>query len=268
MKSKVILTIIDGCRPDGLAQANTPNIDLLWQNGAYSWTAQTVMPSVTLPVHNSMFRSISPDKHGVGADNIYHESASAYPSMIDLAFNSGLHTAMFYSWGQLRDLASPGKLRESYLREAIYGQDNDTHVAEVAADYIVTHQPDLTVLYMGDVDIFGHLSGWMSPDYIRAIEANDRAIGHVLKTLTDAGLRDQFTILVLSDHGGHDNSHGTEMPEDMTIIWMLNGPVIKRNHVIQTPVGVRDTAATIMHLLDLPRPEVWEGQPVYDAFSA
>jgi predicted AlkP superfamily pyrophosphatase or phosphodiesterase len=267
MKSKIILTIIDGCRPDGLAQANTPHLDSLWQNGAYSWSAQTVMPSVTLPVHNSMFRGVSPQKHGVGPDNIFVPKATEYPSMIDLAYNAGLHTAMFYSWGQLRDLASPGKLRRSYLNEAIYGQDNDTDVARVATDYILEHGPDLTVLYLGDVDIFGHLSGWMSPEYIAAIEANDRAIGHLVTSLDDAGMRDQFTIIVLSDHGGHEKGHGTEMPEDMTIIWMMNGPGVKRGHSIQTTVGVRDTPSTILHLLDLPLPDVWEGKPVYDALA-
>ena len=31
--------------PDGLAQAVTPNLDRLWQTGAYTWTARSVMPS-------------------------------------------------------------------------------------------------------------------------------------------------------------------------------------------------------------------------------
>lgn len=267
MKHKIIQFIIDGCRPDGLAQAHTPHLDALWQNGAYSWTAQTVMPSVTLPAHTSMFRSISPAKHGIREDNIYRPTADEFPSMVDLAYNSGLHTAMFYSWGQLRDLASPGKLRVSYCRESIYGQDNDTHVALTAAGYVAEHQPDLTVIYLGDVDIFGHLFGWMSAEYIAAIERNDQAIGQFVEMLERAGLRDQFTFLVLSDHGGHDTDHGSDRPEDMTIIWMMNGPGVKRNHAIQAPIDIRDTAATVMHLLALPRPEVWEGQPVYDALT-
>jgi hypothetical protein len=49
--TKIILVVFDGCRPDGLAEAHTPNVDALWQSGAYSWTAQSVTPSVTLPTH-------------------------------------------------------------------------------------------------------------------------------------------------------------------------------------------------------------------------
>lgn len=267
MKSKVLLTIIDGCRPDGLAKANTPNIDALWQGGAYSWTAQTVMPSVTLPVHTTMFRGVHPQKHGVGPDNIYVPGASNFPSLLDIAHHAGLSTAMYYSWAQLRDLGAPGSLRLSYCREAVWGKDNDTHIAEFAAENIAAEKPDFAVLYLGDVDIWGHASGWMSPEYIAAIEANDRSIGHVVQTLEKAGVREEYTILVLSDHGGHEHTHGTDMPEDMTIIWMLNGKPIKSNHTIQTPVSMLDTAPTIAYLLDVPAAITWEGQPVMDAFA-
>ena len=77
MPPKLLLIIIDGCRPDALHEARTPNIESLWKRGAYTWTAQTVMPSVTLPAHSSMFRSISPQQHGIQADNIYRPSAAA-----------------------------------------------------------------------------------------------------------------------------------------------------------------------------------------------
>jgi predicted AlkP superfamily pyrophosphatase or phosphodiesterase len=42
MTGKCLLIILDGCRPDALAQAHTPNIDSLRQSGAYTWTARTV----------------------------------------------------------------------------------------------------------------------------------------------------------------------------------------------------------------------------------
>jgi predicted AlkP superfamily pyrophosphatase or phosphodiesterase len=266
MPSKLLLIVLDGCRPDALQQANTPRIDSLWQTGAYTWNARTVMPSVTLPCHNSMFRGVSPQKHGVGEDNVYQQSASAFPSITDVARLGGKRTAMFFSWEQLRDLSAPGSLDLSYYMNAIYGEDNDTPVARVAAAHLVEKQPDFCFLYMGDVDITGHLHGWMSPEYIAAIEANDRAVGIVLDQLTEAGLRDAYTFLIQADHGGHDTDHGTDMPEDMTIPWILNGTGVKRGHTIQSPVNMVDTPATIAHILDLERPAVWEGTPVYEAF--
>jgi predicted AlkP superfamily pyrophosphatase or phosphodiesterase len=267
MTSKLLLLILDACRPDGLAQARTPHLDSLWQTGAYTWTARSVMPSVTLPAHMSMLRGVSPEKHGIGDDNVFVPGAAAFPSVMDIAKQAGLHTAMFYSWEQLRDLAAPGSLNMSFCRAARSGEDSDMPVATAAAAYLAEEQPDLCIVYMGDIDLTGHASGWMSPGYIAAIEANDRAVGLVLETLQTNGLRDRYTILALADHGGHDHGHGTDIPEDMTIPWIINGAGVKRGYAIQTPVNICDTAATIAHALNLPRPTVWEGQPVYDAFA-
>jgi predicted AlkP superfamily pyrophosphatase or phosphodiesterase len=267
MTSKVLLIILDGCRPDALQQARTPHLDSLWQQVAYSWTAQSVMPSVTLPCHNSMFRGVDPARHGVAADNIFRSSALAFPSLLDVAALGDKHNALFYSWEQLRDLGAPGSLKMSYCRAADYGADNDTPVARVAADYLVAEQPDFCVLYLGDVDIHGHLYGWMSSEYMTAIETNDRAVGLVLERLQQAGLRQDYTLLAQADHGGHDTDHGTDRPEDMLIPWILNGPGVKRGHALQSQVRMVDTPATLAHLLGLDAPAVWEGAVVAEAFE-
>ncbi|MGH7473537.1 MAG: alkaline phosphatase family protein, partial [Candidatus Methylomirabilales bacterium] len=61
---RVIIISIDGGRPDGILQAATPTITRVWKQGAYSFRAQTISPSTTLPAHTSMLTGISPDRHG------------------------------------------------------------------------------------------------------------------------------------------------------------------------------------------------------------
>ncbi len=261
---KTILTIFDGCRPDALAQAHTPHTDSLWQGGAYSWCAQSVAPSYTLPTHMSMFRGVSPARHGV-TDNSFQPSAVAFPSIIDIAHHNGRQTAMFYSWEQLRDLSAHGSLTVSYCRDGAVTADADQIVAAQAADLLLQEQPDLVVVYLAESDLVGHASGWMSAPYLAAVERMDRALGSVLDALQRAGLRDEYTVLLLADHGGHDFTHGTDAPEDLTIPWILNGPAVKRGHAINGPVRIIDTAATIAYLLGIPCPQVWEGQPVREA---
>lgn len=84
VQTKVILVVFDGCRPDALAQAHTPALETLWRAGAYSWSAQTVVPSWTLPTHMSMFRGVPPEKHGV-QDNTFQAAPRAFPSIFDVA---------------------------------------------------------------------------------------------------------------------------------------------------------------------------------------
>ena len=38
---------------------------MLWQDEAYSWTAQTVMPSITLRANASLFSRMAPAKHEI-----------------------------------------------------------------------------------------------------------------------------------------------------------------------------------------------------------
>ena len=266
MQSKMILIIIDGCRPDGLAQATTPNLDSLWQNGAYSWRGQSVMPSISLPCHTSMFRSIPPQDHGIH-ENVYSPTAAQFPSIIEVAAHGDLHTAFFSSWEELRDLARPGSLETGYYRHYRPGRDNDSIIMNHAIDYIVAEQPDFITIYLGDVDMTGHFHNWMSPEYIRNIEANDKNVGDLLQALSDHQLRDQYTIMVLSDHGGIENRHGSDSPEEMTIIWFVNGPGIKQGHEVQMAFSLLDIAPTITHILDRPCPQIWQGQPILEAFT-
>ena len=65
MKEKVILISIDGMRPDGVFSCGNPFVQKMTEIGSYTKTARTVVPSVTLPCHMSMFHSVPPMRHGI-----------------------------------------------------------------------------------------------------------------------------------------------------------------------------------------------------------
>ena len=65
MSEKVILILVDGMRPDGMMGCGNPFAEKLIKESTYSLTAQTVMPSVTLPCHMSLFHSVDPERHGI-----------------------------------------------------------------------------------------------------------------------------------------------------------------------------------------------------------
>ena len=173
---------------------------------------------------------------------------------------------MFTNWEPLRDLSAPDHLYMSWCRIQRPGQDNDSYTMRAAIDYLRAEQPDYLVIYLGDLDVFGHLYGWMSPDYIQMLESNDVLIGQLLAALAEASLRQDYALMVLSDHGGLNFGHGGDTPEEMTIIWMLNGPGVRVNHAVTTAFSLLDVAPTIAHLLDLPQQDLWQGQPILDAF--
>ena len=112
----------------------------------------------------------------------------------------------------------------------------------------------------------GHEYGWLSPEQLSVAFRADESLGRILAELDARNLRNETLIIITADHGGHDTSHGSHMPEDMTIPWIAAGPGI-RPGPLTTTVHTMDTAATATFALGLERPAEWDGVPVYEAFG-
>lgn len=258
----VVFIMIDGLRPDALEAASCPNLRAFRERSAFSMAATSVMPSITLPCHMSIFHSVPPTRHGV-TTNDWTPMARPVPGLVDVAKAAYLRCAFFYNWEPLRNLSQPGSLWHSYFRDNVSSQiEFDRIIAENAAPVIAQDRPDFAFVYFGTVDIAGHDFGWMSDGYLRQVEAVDS----LLPLVFDA-LQPQDHVLIHSDHGGHDRFHGLDVPEDMLIPWMIAGPQMKQGYRLETPVSLLDTAPTLARLLGLTPPPLWEGRVVEEAFA-
>lgn len=260
--SKAVFILIDGLRPDALQATECPALHRLIASGASTLTAQSVMPSITLPCHMSIFHSVPPERHGV-TSNQWQPMARPLPGLVDVAAQSYKQCAFFYNWEELRDLSRPGHLAYSYFRQNVYTDPmGDGVIADAAANYITLERPDFAFVYLGTVDTIGHIAGWMSETYLQQVTRVDGYLGRLLQAIPD-----EYTILLQSDHGGHDRSHGTNKPEDMTIPWMVSGPGIKTGYTIQTAVSLLDTTPTLAHIMGLTPHRDWEGKVVHEIWS-
>ncbi len=266
---RVILFVVDGMRPDAMLAANAPNMRRLMEEGAYALEAQTVMPSITLPTHLSMFYSIPPEAHGVQS-NLYRPFPDGSPPGIaEVVRSAGKRAAFYHSWEPLRDLARPGALIESRFVDIYsYPLDQvDAMVGRMAAEGIATARPDFAFVYLGVPDEVAHKFRWMSPEYLESIAWADSALGYVLNQLEAAGLLETTACLLTADHGGHEHRHGSDSAEDMTIPWILTGAGARRGVKLQTPVSILDTAPTIATLLGLDLPSGWQGKVIREALE-
>lgn len=257
----VVLIVIDGLRPDALMACRASNVAVLEESGAMTLHASSVMPSTTLPVHVSIFHSVPSARHAV-TTNMWTPMRSPVPGLVDLAHQAGLRTAFVYNWEPLRNLSQPGSLDFSYFRRNNTDPDGDQVIADEAVRYFSTDRPDFAFVYFGVLDEMGHRYGFMSDEYLAQLERADHAVGTVLRTLSH-----DVTVLLTSDHGGHDHAHGTDAAEDMTVPWIIRGPGIRRGYRIKAPVSVLDIAPTLARLLGIrPHPD-WEGRCVDEVFE-
>jgi predicted AlkP superfamily pyrophosphatase or phosphodiesterase len=257
----VVLVLIDGLRPDAIAAERCPRLAGLLASAAATLQASSVMPSVTLPCHTSIFHSVPPTRHGV-TTNDWQPMARPLPGLFDVASAAGKRCAFFYNWEQLRDLGRPGSLQLSFFRNTAYQPDGDQIIAEAAAQHLADGGFDFAFVYLGTVDSAGHYYGWMSDGYLQQLATADGALGALLDALPP-----ESHVLLQSDHGGHERTHGTEMPEDMTIPWMVAGPGIRAGHTIAAAVSLLDTAPTLARLLGVAPHRDWEGRCVEEIFE-
>jgi predicted AlkP superfamily pyrophosphatase or phosphodiesterase len=265
--NRVILIVIDGCRPDALKSAATPNISRLMSRGAYTLAAKTVTPSDTLPVHFSIFTSLTPAAHNVLTNRGQIAPSPGATSIVDLAKRASKTASAFYNWEQLAELFPPGILNYSQYMANALREDGDREIAEAAAGHITGTKPDFCFIFFGRLDEVGHRFGFMSHDYLQGVEQADRAVGLLLTALERANLMDHYHVILQSDHGGIGTQHREAVPEVMTVPWVAAGPDIREGHLIKSSVSVLDTAPTSARLLGIPPHPDWQGTAVGEIFK-
>lgn len=258
---RVLILSIDGLRPDAIPLAPMPNLQNFMQTSAYSLTAQTIRPSVTLPSHASMLTGYCPSDHGVNWNDYIPENGYAIGTdLFDIAHAAGLETWMVVGKSKLQQVTEP-----SSLTGFTYVADRDLVVTE---RLLAEFPENFSVLFVhfATPDGMGHKYGWLSPEQLSVLFRADEAFAQILAALDARGLRDETLIIVTADHGGHGTSHGSSMPEDMNIPWIASGPGI-RPGPLTTTVHTMDTAATAAFALNLEPPVDWDGVPVFEAFG-
>jgi hypothetical protein len=271
--SMVILIGIDGMSIPGFQMAETPNMDELVRNGALSFRTRGVMPTVSGPNWASHLLGAGPEQHGVtfngwAPGNIIltpttTDESGYFPSVFTVIREQrpGAITGFFYDWDVLIDIFNQDNITK------VEYSDFYTETFSIAIPWIIENKPLLTFLYIGNPDEVGHKFKWESPEFVKSLEDVDIAIGELMNELKEAGLFQDVHFIVVSDHGGIDYGHGGVSMEEIKVPWIISGPGIIRNRMIEQSNDVFNTASTIAALLGLQQPWEWIGRPVKGAFE-
>ncbi|MCK4591041.1 MAG: alkaline phosphatase family protein [Candidatus Latescibacteria bacterium] len=270
---RALIVAFDGAPPEAIQKAATPHIDRLLKEGAYTWRAQTTLPTWSLQCYVSILAGVPADAYELSSDPEGWLEPRKYPvsSLFDLAHEAGLKTAMFNNWHPLNDLPRPGTVDTMFSSE-----EESAVVTTAAAECLRRDKPELCFVHFDDPDAAGHEYGWRSAEQCAAVARCDKQLGILLSALEEVGTREESLVFVVSDHGGGKISnfgHGdAENPDyshplTTTVPWICCGPGIKHGHEIRTEVSICDTAATVAFMLGFEIPEAWQGKVVRDALS-
>ena len=253
---KVVLILVDGMRSDSMQPTKHPFYQQLIAHSSYSLKVRTVMPSVTLPCHMSLFHSVTPERHGIRS-NTYAIQPNQVKDICKVLREQGKKSGMFFSWEELRDLTRPGTLAVSeFINGDIFSYEKANKILtdRVIARIHSGNLPDFTFLYLGWVDEAGHRHGWMGPQYLKAVNGSIDCIQRVAENLPDDHL-----LVVTADHGGHDRTHGLNIPEDMIIPVFFYHKSFSSQMLSGEP-SIMDIAPSIVSLMNCKPDPQWQGK--------
>lgn len=245
---KVLLVVIDGCRLDRLAEAETPFLDRLAREGISYDSCETVYPARTVTCFTSMLTGAPPAVHGMHS-NFVPSLGAKCQSIFDVVPRSKMVgiAHLIDSFGD----------RVASVTAVMPNDEIDRALCQKAREVVLAEDPDLLVVQTLSVDQTGHVRGSYHDEYLEHIESTDGEIERLVDWLSEQwGGLDGVTIGILSDHGqgigigGHGHWSSTERL--VPCIWWGEGVPTTP---VRDDVSVLDVTPTLAHRMGVTAPE-------------
>ena len=256
-KFNVLMVGIDGCRPDALLVADTPNIDKLWHNGAYSFHVKSDTISYSGPCWTSILTGVWHQKHNVISNNYSKPNIEQYPHIFSLLkkSNKNRECISVVRWAPINKIMLP----ESGLK---FNYKKDQRVSNESISILrVMLNIDIMFIHLGEVDSIGHKSGFSvkkNSNYIKQIQKTDILIGEILSALElrQKARNENWVIILTTDHGGVAFDHGQNIDAHTNTFFIVSGKNIKKGE-INTQVNAVDIGVTVLDLLGVSIEKSW-----------
>lgn len=220
---KALLVGIDGCRPDALEAAATPNLDALIANGLFAPDALNDDITISGPGWSAILCGVWSEKHLVTGNDFGTNDYENYPSLFRYMseYNPDLSSVSVCHWSPINEYIIQDQANFTL------NVSSDAEVASQAAAYLGVNDPDVVFLHFDETDYAGHGYGFAPdvPEYIAAIEGVDTYLGTVLSAIEERPeyAAEDWLVVVTTDHGGLGQSHGGNSPEEENVFIIASG---------------------------------------------
>ena len=253
---RVVLFGVDGAGTY-FEQADTPNIDRIFKNGAVSRRTLTELPSISAQCWGSMLHGVECARHRLTnsiADVTPFPTDSPYPSVFRVVREAmpEAKLASFSDWGSI----NVGIIEDGL--DVYKYHDDDYKMIDPAIEYINNNDFTLLFFQFDSVDGAGHSYGYGTEKHLAAISKNDEFIGRIVDAIEQRGWLEETLIMVEADHGGIRTSHGGATEEEKWVSFYAAGGDVRNAEI--TGMMVRDTPSVILHALGIEQPAGWSSR--------
>ncbi len=271
-EQSVVLLVFDGFAPEVVERFETPALDRMRREGAWSHHLVPAFPTISLINGVTLSTGCWPARHGVVTNKFLDPDRGLYDHSPDadwllgcehlhqVAERQGVPAAALAWYGAhsetrgplARYVEPPGKVCNELL------EPGDRRRADEVVRLLglpAAERPRLLLAYFCGPDGAEHFTGTASEETRLAVEQSDAIIGRVMEAieaLPDAG---RFSVIVTTDHGMRDVTHVVNIER-----------ILRRHGIDAEPVSTGTTS--FLYLADPTRVDAaFERLSRYDEFE-
>lgn len=270
--SHVIVIGVDGAG-SWFKDADTPNFDKIFENGAVTYSALSSRPTISAECWGSMLIGVGPEVHG-----LTNEIVSTVPYDVNSLFPSVFRRIReVYPDAVLGSYCDWNPITHGIVESNIgvsHATAHDTELTPIVCDYIKDDKPDFLFIHFDSVDGAGHGSGYGLPAFINRIHEVDELIGDVYSAIENAGMLEDTLFIVIADHGGANDencrgSHGGWTDGEKYVTFAAAGKGVNKTAIEE--MNIRDLAAIVLYAMGIELPEFdeagWTSQIPEELFA-
>ena len=236
--------------------ADTPNFDRIFADGAVDYTARAETITVSAQNWGAILTGVSYLKHGLTNDITGAQeraSDTKYPTIFKYVRDA-------YPDAQLASILNWNNINYGIIENDI-GVDkrnpgDDEAVTNAICDYFNEgNEPALFFVQLDSVDHVGHDVGSKSAEYIEQIETVDGYLGRIYDAIDANGLMEDGLFIVVADHGHTlTGGHGGLTMRETNVTLAVAGKTVKKGGKMDSETRNRDVAAIALYALGVERP--------------
>lgn len=254
--SHIIVIGVDGAG-SWFKDADTPDFDRIFKNGAVTYNALSSKPTISAECWGSMLIGVGPEVHKLTNRRV---STLPYPLW-------SKHPSVFrrirraYPKAELGSYCDWNPITKGIVERFMgvsHATARDKELTPLICDYIRHKKPDFLFVHFDSTDGAGHKYGYGTKEHISAIGEVDTLIGYVHSAAQEAGILEDTLFMVIADHGGTNpgngkgGSHGGWTDEEKNVTFAAVGKGVSSTGIEE--MNIRDLAAIIFYGMGIEAP--------------
>lgn len=284
IRPNVLLVTIDTLRADrvgayGYKGAATPVLDALALRGVRFANALASVP-LTGPSHSTILTGLYPPVHGV-RDNVIFPLSARHPNLATLLKRQGYRTGGFVSAypvaGSFGFSEGFDQFSEGFHEAVDPGAGGAERPANETVDAALSWlEKENEAPFFAWLHLYDPHTPYKPPPpfdsdfkgrpYDGEIAFADQQLGRIMDWLKASGREEDTVVAVVADHGESLGEHEEAThailiyQATLHVPFILAGPGVSENTVVEAPVGTADLLPTVLGLLKLAPPSPMNGR--------